>query len=83
MLVIRTMANYATVPIVLLTAYDNSELRGRAAGAGATAVLAKPFTTAQLREAVLPLIALGRRRGRPAHAIWHAGRPDRAQRRGF
>jgi CheY-like chemotaxis protein len=58
--VIRTMANYATVPIVLLTAYDNSKLRGRAAGAGATAVLAKPFTTAQLREAILPLIALGR-----------------------
>jgi len=58
--VIRTMPLYASVPIVLLTAYDSGELRRRAARAGATAVFPKPFTIDELREAVLPLIALGR-----------------------
>jgi len=58
--IIRTMPNYASVPIVLLTAYDSSELRRRAASAGATAVFAKPFSIDELREAVLPLVALGR-----------------------
>jgi len=57
---IRTMPSYASVPIVLLTAYDSGDLRRRAAKAGATAVFAKPFSTDELREAVLPLIALGR-----------------------
>ncbi|HUB14346.1 MAG TPA: response regulator [Acetobacteraceae bacterium] len=57
---IRTMPNYASVPIVLLTAYDSGELRRRAAKAGATAVFAKPFTIDELREAVLPLIWRGR-----------------------
>lgn len=58
--VIRTMPNYASVPIVLLTAYDSSDLRRRASRAGVTAVFAKPFTFDELRDAVLPLIALGR-----------------------
>ncbi len=58
--VIRSMPNYATVPIVLLTAYDSSDLRRRATESGATAVFPKPFSTHELREAVLPLIALGR-----------------------
>jgi len=59
---IRDMPNYSGVPIVLLTAYDSSELRRRAADAGATTVFSKPFTIDELREAVLPLIALGRDR---------------------
>jgi len=57
---IRTLQNYASVPIVLLTAYDNADLRRRAAKAGATAVFTKPFSANALRAGVLPLIALGR-----------------------
>ena len=64
--VIRSMPNYANVPIVLLTAYDGSELRRRAASAGATAVFAKPFTIDELRDAIMPLIALGQDKG----ALW-------------
>src|ERR1700739_546991 len=51
--VIRTMPHYASVPIVLLTAYDSGDLRRRASRAGATAVFAKPFTIDDLRDAVL------------------------------
>jgi len=57
---IRSLQNYASVPIVLLTAYDSVDLRRRAAKAGATAVFAKPFSANELRAGVLPLIALGR-----------------------
>ena len=57
---IRSLPNYAAVPIVLLTAYDSVDLRRRAAQAGATAVFSKPFSATALRAAVLPLIALGR-----------------------
>jgi CheY-like chemotaxis protein len=57
---IRKLPNYASVPIVLLTAYDSVDLRRRAAQAGATAVFSKPFSANALRAAVLPLIALGR-----------------------
>jgi CheY-like chemotaxis protein len=57
---IRKLPNYASVPIVLLTAYDSVALRRRAAEAGATAVFSKPFSANALRAAVLPLIALGR-----------------------
>lgn len=57
---IRRLPNYAVVPIVLLTAYDSTDLRRRAVQAGATAVFSKPFSANALRAAVLPLIALGR-----------------------
>lgn len=57
---IRAMPDYTTVPIALLTAFDDSELRRRAVKAGVTAIFRKPFTTGDLREALLPLIASGR-----------------------
>jgi CheY-like chemotaxis protein len=57
---IRRLPHYATVPIVMLTAYDSVDLRRRAAQAGATAVFPKPFSPDALREGVLPLIAVGR-----------------------
>ena len=56
----RKLPNYASVPIVLLTAYDSLPLRRRAAEVGATAVFSKPFSANALRAGVLPLIALGR-----------------------
>ncbi len=56
----RNLPNYASVPIVLLTAYDSVKLRRRATEAGATAVFSKPFSANALRAGVLPLIALGR-----------------------
>jgi two-component system chemotaxis response regulator CheY len=57
---LRKLPDYASVPIVLLTAYDSVDLRRRAAQAGATAVFSKPFSANALRAGVLPLIALGR-----------------------
>jgi two-component system chemotaxis response regulator CheY len=57
---LRKLPDYASVPIVLLTAYDSVDLRRRAAHAGATAVFSKPFSANVLRAGVLPLIALGR-----------------------
>ncbi|MGH9465774.1 MAG: response regulator [Terriglobales bacterium] len=77
--VIRTMPNYSGVPIVLLTAYDSGDLRRRAANAGATTVFSKPFTIDELREAVMPLVALGRDRatGRTGIGLAEtAGSPD-------
>lgn len=58
--VMRTLPNYVSVPIVLLTAYDSVDLRRRSARAGATAVFSKPFSASALRAGVLPLVALGR-----------------------
>ncbi|HVC63252.1 MAG TPA: response regulator [Acetobacteraceae bacterium] len=71
--VIRNLPNYASVPIVLLTAYDSVDLRRRAAQAGATAVFAKPFSATALRAGVLPLVALGRD---AAQARKPSGGPD-------
>lgn len=55
---IRALPRYAGVPIVILTAYDNLDLRRQAAEAGAAAVFPKPFTTTALRDGLMPLIAL-------------------------
>lgn len=64
---IREVPGYAVVPIVLLTAYDCPDLRRLAAQSGITSVFAKPFSFDVLREAVIPLVALGRdtARGQP------------------
>lgn len=45
------------VPIVLLSADTSHESRARAVSAGATAFLAKPFRTSELRSTVLRLVA--------------------------
>lgn len=55
---IRQIAGYAKVPVVLLTAYDDEKARREATRAGATLVVAKPFTPEQLVEAVVPLLRL-------------------------
>lgn len=72
----RRLPGYPAVPIVLLTAHDSADLRQRALRAGATAVFPKPFSASVLREAALPLIALGRdaaRSGAPGPAAMSPG----------
>jgi CheY-like chemotaxis protein len=53
---IRELPRYQTVPIVILTVFDGDVLRKRALRAGATAFLAKPFSSAALLQLVDPLI---------------------------
>ena len=53
---IRALPRYATVPIAILTVFDNESLRQRAMRAGANTFLAKPFSRDQLIGAVNPLI---------------------------
>jgi len=53
---IRELPRYATVPVVILTVFDGDALKRRAAMAGATAFLAKPFSRAQLLRVIDPLI---------------------------
>jgi two-component system chemotaxis response regulator CheY len=56
---IRAMPNYATTPIVMLTAYDDEDMRRRARLAGATTLFRKPFTIGRLRADLLPLLGGG------------------------
>jgi len=48
----RLAAEGLGAPIIFITAYDNEEIRGRAMQAGAIAFLAKPFSDAELLEAI-------------------------------
>jgi len=54
---IRALPEYATVPIVLLTAYDDERARRESARAGVTLLMAKPFSREQLIEALGPLLS--------------------------
>ena len=62
---IRQLPRYATVPIVILTVFDGEVLKQRALRAGATAFLGKPFSRAELLQAVNPLIEAHKRRREP------------------
>ena len=53
---IRELPRYEAVPIVILTVFDGEALKRRALRAGATAFLAKPFSTSTLLQALNPLI---------------------------
>ena len=53
---IRELPEYAKLPIVLLTAYDDDRARRDAARAGVTLLLPKPFSPEQLIQAVTPLL---------------------------
>src|SRR5665213_2012408 len=54
---IRALPHYATTPIVMLTAYDDEDMRHRAKQAGATTLFRKPFTIATLRAGLLGTMA--------------------------
>jgi CheY-like chemotaxis protein len=56
---IRALPHYGKVPIVMLTAYDDLAFRHEARRAGATTVIAKPFTSEQLRRDLAVLLAAG------------------------
>lgn len=55
--VIRALPAYGTVPIVVLTGFDDEENRRRARLAGVDTIIAKPFTAQHLLSVVRPLIA--------------------------
>lgn len=54
---IRELPDYARVPIVLLTAYDDERARRDAGRAGMSLLLPKPFSREQLIEAVGPMLS--------------------------
>jgi two-component system phosphate regulon response regulator PhoB len=58
---IRELPRYATVPIVILTVFTGDSQKRRALSAGATAFLAKPFSSAELLTAINPLIEAHKR----------------------
>lgn len=53
---IREMPRYATVPIVIMTVFDEDTFKRAALRDGATAFLAKPFSRDQLMRALVPLL---------------------------
>ena len=53
---IRRLPSYATVPLLMLTAYDSPANRDQALAAGANHLLAKPFSAQQLQAAIRDLI---------------------------
>ena len=55
---IRGLPHYATVPIVILTAYDDPPLRRHARQAGVSRIVPKPFTQQGLRAQIDELLAL-------------------------
>lgn len=56
---IRDLPGYESVPIVLLTAYDDERLRRDAARSGVTLVVPKPVIYEQLMEKLAPLLKAG------------------------
>lgn len=63
---IRSLPNYATVPLVILTAFDDQENRWKAKRAGVDAIVTKPFTGRHLLSIVRPLVAARHDTGAPA-----------------
>jgi CheY-like chemotaxis protein len=55
---IRRLPDYAEVPIVILTVYDDETTRAAAIGAGATMFVTKPFRPDELMEAIAPLLGI-------------------------
>jgi CheY-like chemotaxis protein len=55
---IRDMPRYKSVPIMILSAYDNEVARRKAKRLGATAFVAKPFSTDGLLRQVASLVHL-------------------------
>ncbi len=53
---IRRLSGYGDVPIAILTAFDNKETRAAAERAGATTLIAKPFTPFDLLRRVGALL---------------------------
>ena len=47
----------ATVPVIILTAYDSYDLRGEAASTGCNGYLTKPFEPTELKEMVNKLLS--------------------------
>jgi CheY-like chemotaxis protein len=56
---IRRLPGYADVPIVILTAFNDSTTHAVAKKVGATAFLAKPFTSVDLLRGIVPLLDTG------------------------
>ncbi|HEY1932145.1 MAG TPA: response regulator [Acetobacteraceae bacterium] len=54
---IRTNPECAGIPVVILTAYDDVAVRRRAKAAGATKVIAKPFTFESLRAQISDVLS--------------------------
>jgi CheY-like chemotaxis protein len=59
---IRALPRYGRVPIVILTVFDEEQVKRHALRAGATAFLAKPFSTISLLRGLNPLILAHKRR---------------------
>jgi len=72
---IRQLPHYATTPIVMLTAYDDEDMRRRAQQAGATKLLRKPFTIDRLRADLAPLLA-GNLAAAASGPVGRTGRPS-------
>jgi DNA-binding response OmpR family regulator len=53
---IRALPGYAAVPIAMLTAFDDEDMRAASVRAGATAFIGKPFTPVELLSAVADLL---------------------------
>ena len=53
---LRTMKNYKTVPILMLTTESGDEIKAQGRAAGATGWIVKPFDPARLTEVVRKLI---------------------------
>ena len=54
---IRGLPGYTSVPIIVLTAFDDQENRRKASLAGVNTIIAKPFTAQHLLSVIRPLIA--------------------------
>jgi CheY-like chemotaxis protein len=74
---IRTNPECAAIPVVILTAYDDVTVRRRAKIAGATRVIAKPFTFESLRAQINDVLSQAPATNPgPAHSAEH---PDGAR----
>lgn len=65
---IRALPHYDSVPIIMLTAHDDIEVRRRALQAGATLVFPKPFALGELRASIMTLLTARRDAASPATA---------------
>lgn len=68
----RRLPCYETVPIVMLTAYDDNTTRAAAVRAGATEFIAKPFTANNLLQGIMPLLGNASIK-EPGSFVWKRG----------
>jgi two-component system chemotaxis response regulator CheY len=66
---IRALDGYADVPILILTAFDDAGVRGKAERVGATGFLAKPFKPIDLLRAVAALVGPSPHKGHPRSGL--------------